>query len=130
MTAEVRKRLAEIRMKSRTALYRWLWENRDEIAPMVSGKRAPWTALAKLAADSGIRTGRDTLPTKQMVHRTWQAVRRDLADMGATSQPTPAQPVAVPRAAPPPAQHRRIAVEIETDPDDDSEFDRPARVPT
>lgn len=77
MAKNVGRLLAERMLASRSPLYRWLRENRDEIAPILAVKPV-WQIVAKTAADSGVRMPKGAMPSRQAVRKAWLRLEQDM----------------------------------------------------
>ena len=73
---EVGQQLAAHVAGVRSPLRKWLYVNRDAIAPMMAVPRPRWQALAKTAADNGIVDEHGNPPTRDAVRKAWQAIER------------------------------------------------------
>jgi hypothetical protein len=80
------KRLALSRLERRTPLYRWLYENYDELRPALTSPRPSWDALARTAAAAGIKTASDRVPSRQAVWKAWKRVAADTAAQAAAQR--------------------------------------------
>jgi hypothetical protein len=86
---EVRKLLEQTRVESRSWLYRWLYANYAELAPVLNGRRPPWAALARtIAANSGW-DGKPSGPSRQAVLDAWRRVRADRTKAGKPDRTPP-----------------------------------------
>jgi hypothetical protein len=83
MAKKVGKLLAQRMLEDRSHLYRWLYDNRAEIEPIISAKPA-WQALAKTAAESGVRTSTGDLPSRQAVRKAWMRLQADTQSVSKT----------------------------------------------
>jgi hypothetical protein len=77
MAKKVGRLLVERMLANRSPLYRWLRENRDEIAPILAIKPV-WQVVAKTAADSGVRMPKDAMPSRQAVRKAWMRLEQDM----------------------------------------------------
>lgn len=86
--------LEKARVEGRSGLYRWLYENHDELAPTLNGDRPPWAALARAVRDSGKWDGKPDGPSRQAVRGAWKRVTGDKAKAPRTTKPhgSPIQP--------------------------------------
>ena len=70
---KVQRALAEKLLETRSPLFRWLYDNYEEIEPALRVRRS-WQALALTAKDAGI-TGADKKgPSRQAVRKAWERV--------------------------------------------------------
>ena len=101
MPKPVGQQLAARALAARSPLYRWLFENRDEIAAVLANEvRHRWQALAATAAEAGVRTAAGAAPSRHLARKTWKLVERAMAKSG-RQQPAPPPPV--------PAVHHPVA---------------------
>jgi len=87
--AEVLKLLEQTRVESRSWLYRWLYANHAELAPVLNGRRPPWAALARTVAANAGWDGKPSGPSRQAVRDAWLRVT---ADMTKTTKPNQTLP--------------------------------------
>jgi len=93
MSKPVGQHLAARALAARSPLYRWLFENRDEIAAVLAAQARPgWQALAATAADAGVRTADGEAPSRHLARKTWKLVERAMTKPG-QPQPAPTLPV-------------------------------------
>jgi hypothetical protein len=71
MSKSVGEQVEQIRLERRSALFRWLYEHHDELAPMLNGIRPPWAATAETFARS--KAGK--VVTRQAVRKAWPMVK-------------------------------------------------------
>ena len=96
MAKPVGEQLAARALAARSPLYRWLFENRDEIAAVLAAQPRPgWQALAATAADAGVRTADGEAPSRHLTRKTWKLVERAMTKPGQHKpQPAPTPSVA------------------------------------
>lgn len=96
------RRLERERLGGRSPLYRWLYDNRAEVAVFLGTESRPsWQAVAKVAKDNGLDVSR------QSVQSTWLRIQRDLKSEAARprveilppSRERPVMPADMPPAA-------------------------------
>jgi hypothetical protein len=93
MSKPVGQQLAARALEARSPLYRWLFENRDEITAVLAAQVRPgWQALAATAAEAGVRTAGGHAPSRHLTRKTWMLVERAMTKSG---QPRPAPTPAV-----------------------------------
>jgi hypothetical protein len=73
---EIGQQLAANVAGVRSPLRKWLYENRDAIAPMMAVPRPRWQALARTAADNGVTDENGNAPSRDAVRKAWQAIER------------------------------------------------------
>src|SRR3954462_695631 len=99
MAKPVGQQLAARALQARSPLYRWLFENHDEIAVVLAAQPRPgWQALAATAADAGGRPAAGEAPSRHLPRKPWKLVDRDRAKPG---QPLPAPTPSVAAVHPP-----------------------------
>ena len=99
MPKPVGQQLAARALAARSPLYRWLFENRDEITAVLAAQVRPgWQALAATAAEAGVRTAGGHAPSRHLTRKTWKLVERAMAKSG-QPQPAPAVPAVHPAVA-------------------------------
>ena len=98
MAKKVAALLAENMRATRSALYLWLYENYDEIAPGLRLRRS-WQAVARTAKAAGIEGPDNGGPSRQAVRKAWARVELDRAAAAAA-------PSSPPRAVIPPPQRQ------------------------
>jgi hypothetical protein len=70
--------LARNRRGGQSGLARWLYKNHATLGPTMNAPRAPWTALARTAAERGL-TFNGQPYSRQAVREAWKRVDRDMA---------------------------------------------------
>ncbi len=85
--------------RGRTGLPKWLFDHYDELAPALSKPRAPWTALAKTAAENGLKRIDGKPFSRQALRHAWKALERAKAEL--PKAPVPSVPPERPKAVPP-----------------------------
>ena len=65
------------RMAGRSALYRWMMTNREELARELLGARPDWSALALVLGRHGLLDRNRHMPTGAVARMTWWRVRKD-----------------------------------------------------
>ena len=124
MAHDVRERLAAHTLGGRSALYRWLHQHHDEIAPVLTAQHRPgWQALAATVAEAGIRTLDGHLCSRHLVRKTWKSLERDKAKPAQQqpastlkSIPTP-KPIPSVEPATSPTRHTFQVAKFKTDKD-------------
>lgn len=96
------------RNKGRSELRRWLFDNYDELAPMLLAPRAPWVALAKTAAQANVKPKGAAHYSRQAMRDAWERVKRDKAAGRPVAHPV-TQPARLPEAAPVPSAPPKTA---------------------
>jgi hypothetical protein len=76
----------------RSDIYEWLWNDFEALSPELSRAGVNWKGLAELATSHGLKAGRGSEPTAEVVRQTWHRVRKDKA--------TPPKPPGRPKAQP------------------------------
>jgi hypothetical protein len=106
MAKPVGQQLAAHALAARSPLYRWLFENRDEIAAVLAAQPRPgWQALAATAADAGVRTADGEAPSRHLTRKTWKLVERAMTKPG---QHKPAPTPSVPSVHPPVVERQPV----------------------
>ena len=75
---EVWRQLATNIASGASPLRRWLFENRDEIAPLMAGPRPRWAALSKTLIAAGIADANGNPPNRHAVRKAWQKIEHDM----------------------------------------------------
>lgn len=85
------EQIERARLERRSALYRWLYKNYEELAPVLNATRPPWSATAVAFARS---KGGKTV-TRQAVRETWPKVVASKAKATQTGLPAVRNPTPV-----------------------------------
>lgn len=64
---------------ARAPIVQWMIRNYDEIAPILTGARVQWAAVAAYLAEHGFRNARGTSPSARNVQRAWGRARMIVA---------------------------------------------------
>lgn len=117
-------------LRTKSSLETWLRENHDAFAARLSERIADWDVLVKLFADAGLTDRYGKPPKPETARKTWQRVRRRVADARAKRPdlgPVPVRPAK--RGVPTDRPDIRVLLATAPPPDDDDisdeEFFRP-----
>jgi len=112
-------------------LYRAMWRDYEDVAPLFNRPRPNWEQIAKVYAEAGAPDGDGKPAMAATARRTWRKVCRDKGREGPATKLAPGERLAVSRMTPlpPPAPaahptpHQRPAAE----PPDEIEHAKPER---
>lgn len=71
MSKSVGEQVEQVRLERRSPLFRWLYENHDELAPVLNRTRPPWAATAVTFA----RSKGGKVVSRQAVKMAWPLVK-------------------------------------------------------
>jgi hypothetical protein len=94
-------------------LYRAMWRDYEDVAPLFNRPRPNWEQIAKVYAEAGALDGDGKPAMAATARRTWRKVCRDKGREGLATKPVPGERLAVSHTAPAahPTPHQRPAAE-------------------